>query len=127
MTNTTTALVDDVVAQAQAVRQLGEQLLARRHDPRTPAWLEREMKARNLPTGDTIPLKLYAGTPDQWLHEEAASWREYLDYVKPQVDKLVEHVSQLTEPESTSTQQRLAAAKADWQAARTVWALIADL
>jgi len=63
MTNTTTALVDDVVAQAQAVRQLGEQLLARRHDPRTPAWLEREMKARNLPTGDTIPLKIYAGPP----------------------------------------------------------------
>ena len=127
MTDTATALVDDMVALAQAVRQLGEQVLDRRHDPRTPAWLEREMKARNLPTGDTIPLKIYAGPPDQWLHEEAVSWHEYIDYLEPQVDKLVEHVSQLTEPESTSRQQRLAAAKADWQAARTVWALIADL
>ncbi len=127
MTDTTTALVDDVVAQAQAVRQLGAQVLDRRHDPRVPAWLEREMKAGNLPTGDTIPLKIYAGTPHQWLHQEAVSWREYIDYLEPQVDKLVEHVSQLAEPERTSAQQRLAAAKADWQAARTVWTLIADL
>jgi hypothetical protein len=126
MTDTTTALIDDLVAQAQAVRQLAEQVIDRRHDRRTPAWLEREMKARKLPNGDTIPLKIYGGTPDQWLHQEAVSWCDYIDYLEPQVDKLVEHAAQLTEPGRTSAQQRLAAAKTDWQTARTVWKLIAD-
>jgi hypothetical protein len=75
------------------VRRLGEQVLGRRRDPDVAAWLEREMNARDLPTGDTVPLKHYPGSPAAWLHREAESWCDYVGFVQGQIERLDEQVA----------------------------------
>jgi hypothetical protein len=123
----TITLVDDVAVEGRSVRQLGEELLGRRRDPALAAWLEREMNTRRLPTGDTIPLKHYPGSPAKWLHREAESWCDYIGHAHCQIDQLDKQVAHLPEPQRTSSQRQLAAARADWAAARTAWELVSDL
>jgi hypothetical protein len=123
----TIRFVDKVIVEGRSVRRLGEQVLGRRRDPDVAAWLEREMNARDLPTGDTVPLKHYPGSPAAWLHREAESWCDYVGYVQGQIERLDEQVARLAEPQRTASQRQLAAARADWAAARTAWELVTDL
>jgi hypothetical protein len=127
MTDITIGFVDQVAVEGRSVRQLGEQVLTRRRDRDLAAWLEREIKARDLPSGDTIPLKHCPGSPAKWLHREAESWCDYVGYTQAQIDQLDQQVARLAEPQRSSTQRRLAAARVDWAAARTAWELVCDL
>jgi hypothetical protein len=127
MPDITIRFVDDVAVEGRSVRRLGEEVLGRRRDPDLAAWLQREMKARALPAGDTIPLKNYSGSPAKWLHREAESWCDYVGYVQGQIDHLDDQVAHLAEPQRTSSQRQLAAARADWTAARIAWELVTDL
>jgi hypothetical protein len=116
--------VVDVVDRATVIRELGEQVLERRHDPLTPAWFEREMAARALPTGDTIPLEHYAGDPEQWLRSEAESWCDFLGYLSNSIMDISGHLAVLSEPEQRTAEQQLASALADCAAARAAWTTI---
>jgi hypothetical protein len=121
---TASALLD-IVDQARAVRQLGEETRDRRGDPLTPAWLEREMVARGLPTGDTCPLRDYPGSQEQWLDGEARSWCEYVDYLDRHLDVVRKNLPRLTGPERATGERQLDTAKTDCVMARTSWSAVA--
>jgi hypothetical protein len=61
------------------------------------------------------------GSPAGLLRREAESWCDYVGYVQGQIDQLEEQVAASPSPSRTSGQRQLAAARADWAAARTAW------
>jgi len=114
-----------IAENCRAARQLGEEVLARRGDPKTPKWLQRTMAKRRLPAGDTVPLSMYVGqfghTAEDWLCNEAHSWGQYLTY---QQQGLEPNTSHLTEPERLAIQQQIDAAHSDCEAGLAAWQAI---
>jgi hypothetical protein len=121
----------EIVEEARLINALASEALSRCDNPQLlAAWLERETPARGLPNGDTVPLKYYTGTPQDWLTSEASQWLEYLAVLEQQLDKAHARLPllvQLSDAERVAGEQLLDRSRDDCANARRSWGKLPQL
>lgn len=96
------------------------------HTPEeTARWFADQLRTSVIPSGDTIPLEHWGGTASSWLAREAASMREYIDYIATMSTATRGCLDHLEQAEEANASAILDHAQAALDAADLAWSGLA--